>query len=390
MNKLYNILFLSLLLPAFILNINAQEQKLNTADIFAKVSNSVVKVYAYDFNGIPNSQGSGVVIGKGKIITNYHVFDGNEKLEIQHFGKSYSDIRILFADPNIDLLILQVNDCNLTPIQISKTDDDVYIGAKVYAIGSPREFENTITDGIISGIRNYTDTSNYSIQITAGITHGSSGGAVVNEFGDLIGISTYVYEYTNINLNFAVPIYLVKDDSSWCQSNDETCLESLEKSCKAYNLVTVAVKKIELFYNFAIDNEISDAIKMVRESFESNFFQSRSREVIYKILKKFKLKENHFEEIKNLKKYFGVGFEDLLNGLKQAELKENYFQAYHDIIDAVNIEKDNSHYYYFLAMAYALNGKINSAFKFMLKASILGDKDANEWLQGKNIQYRFY
>lgn len=102
------------------------------------------------------------------------------------------------------------------------------------------------------------------------------------------------------------------------------------------------------------------------------------------------MKENHFEEIRDLKKYFGVGFEDLLNGLKQAELKENYFQAYHDIIDAVNIEKDNCHYYYFLAMAYALNGKIDSAFKFMLKARYCGDKDAAEWLKRNNIQYRFY
>lgn len=387
-NKVYKILSLSLLLPAFILNINAQEQKLTIAEIFSKVSNSVVKVNAYDFEGNV-SQGSGVVIGKGKIVTNYHVFDGNDKLEIQHFGKTFNDIRVLFADPEVDILVLQVLNCNLPPIQVSKNDDDIYIGAKVYAIGSPEGFENTITDGIISGIRNYPD-SILSIQITAGITHGSSGGAVVNEFGELIGISFFGVETTNINLNFAIPIYIVKDDSSWCQSNDETCLENLEKSCKAYNLVTVAVKKIELFYNFPIENEISDAIKMVKESFELNFFQYRNRKEIYKILKKFKLRENHFEEIRNLKKYFGEGFEDLLNGLKQAELKENYFQAYHDIIDAVNIEKDNCHYYYFLAMAYALNGKIDSAFKFMLKARSLGDNDANEWLERKNIQFRFY
>ena len=392
MTKINKTILYLIFLTIIRVDINSQEQKLTVAEIFKKVSNSVVKVFAYDFDGIPTSQGSGVVIGEGKIITNYHVFDGNDKLEIQHFSESYSNIRIIYAnpDPEIDILVLSVLDCNLPPIQISKTDDDVYIGAKVYTIGSPKRFENTITDGIISGIRSYTDTSNYSIQITAGITHGSSGGAVVNESGELIGISTFAYEYTNINLNFALPIYLVNDDSKWCKPNDENCLENLEKSCKAYNLTTVALKKLELFYEFPIENNISQVINMVKESFELKSYQYRNQDVIFKILKKFKLNEKHFEEIKELGKYFGEGFEKLLNGLKQAELKKNYFQAYHDLIDAVSKEKDNRHYYYFLAMAYAMNGKIDSAFKFMRKASFLGDKDANEWLLRKNIQLQFY
>jgi len=332
MTKINKTILYLIFFTLFRVDVNAQEQKLSVAEIFKKVSNSVVKVLAYDFDGITITQGSGVVIGEGKIITNYHVFDGNEKLEIQHFDKSFSDIRILFADPCTDLLILQVNDCNLPPIQISKTDEDVYIGAKVYAIGSPEGFENTITDGIISGIRSYTDTRNYSIQITAGITHGSSGGAVVNEYGELIGISTFIYEFTNINLNFALPIYFVNDASKWCQLNDETCLENLEKSCKAYNLTTVALKTLELFYEYPIENNISQVINMVKESFELKSYQSRNQDVIFTILKKFNLNEKHFEEIKGLEKYFGEGFESLLNGLKQAELKKNYFQAYHDLI----------------------------------------------------------
>ncbi len=76
----------------------------------------------------------------------------------------------------------------------------------------------------------------YWIQVTAGITHGSSGGAVVNEYGKLIGISTLGVEATNINLNFAVPIYLLKGFNGWCAIDDNICLEKLEKFCLAYNI----------------------------------------------------------------------------------------------------------------------------------------------------------
>lgn len=64
------------------------------------------------------------------------------------------------------------------------------IGQRVYAVGSPLGFENTISEGIISGLRSYEESGKDFIQITASISPGSSGGAVVNDKGELIGIST--------------------------------------------------------------------------------------------------------------------------------------------------------------------------------------------------------
>ena len=87
---------------------NAQERDLNIAQIFNKVSKSVVKVYAIDFLGIESSQGSGVVIDNGIVVTNYHVFDGNEKLEIEHFGERYTNIKILFADYDEGYVIIEL------------------------------------------------------------------------------------------------------------------------------------------------------------------------------------------------------------------------------------------------------------------------------------------
>jgi len=79
------------------------------------------------------------------------------------------------------------------------------VGQKVYAIGSPLGFENSMSEGIISGLRNYDEMERNLIQITASISPGSSGGAVVNDKGELIGISTLSAKEGQ-NLNFAIPI----------------------------------------------------------------------------------------------------------------------------------------------------------------------------------------
>jgi len=79
------------------------------------------------------------------------------------------------------------------------------VGQRIYAIGSPKGFENSISEGIISGLRSYNELRKNYIQITASISPGSSGGAVVNNKGELIGISTLTVK-DGQNLNFAIPI----------------------------------------------------------------------------------------------------------------------------------------------------------------------------------------
>ena len=83
--------------------------------------------------------------------------------------------------------------------------DLIKVGQKIYAIGSPLGFENTMTEGLVSGLRyNKEEDKNY-IQISAAISHGSSGGAVVNSNGELIGISSATIAKGQ-NLNFAIPV----------------------------------------------------------------------------------------------------------------------------------------------------------------------------------------
>lgn len=170
--------------------------------IFESVNNSVVVVVSYDKDTNEN-QGSGVVINnRGYIVTNYHVCEDAVKIEVKHYNTIISNVDIIFKDEKRDILVLKVNDDDLKPIKIGSCKI-LKPGQRVYAIGSPEGYENSMSDGIISGFRNDENQSSV-IQMTTPITDGSSGGAVVNSRGELIGLS--VSGQHDGNLYFAIPI----------------------------------------------------------------------------------------------------------------------------------------------------------------------------------------
>ncbi|MFC2103370.1 S1C family serine protease [Bacteroidota bacterium] len=174
--------FLITLIATFILIRCTSDNKESEAErIFKKVSNTVVVIHSYDSNNELSSQGSGVVINdKGYVVTNYHVLVGNDRLEIIHNKEIVPYVDIIGIDVEKDILILKIEEKKFPPIKIgdSKT---LTIGQRVYAIGSPLGFENSISEGIVSGLRSYDETGRNFIQITASISPGSSGGAVIND-----------------------------------------------------------------------------------------------------------------------------------------------------------------------------------------------------------------
>jgi len=164
----------------------------------------VVVILSYDFDGKLSKQGSGVVISDmGWVVTNYHVFAECEKVEIRHNDKLISYTDIIGVDIEKDILILKIEENTFPSIPITPSEN-LKVGQRVYAIGSPLGMENSLSEGLISGLRNVTKKNKDHIQITAGISPGSSGGAVVNSKGELIGISTSSLEGGQ-NLNFAIP-----------------------------------------------------------------------------------------------------------------------------------------------------------------------------------------
>lgn len=176
--------------------------------IFEAVNNSVVVVISYDKDTNEN-QGSGVVINNmGYIVTNYHVCDDAVKIEVKHYNTVLTGVDVIFKDADRDIMILKVSDEELKPIKIG-TVKNVKPGQRVYAIGSPEGYENSISDGIVSGFR-LDDNNMNLIQMTTPITDGSSGGAVVNARGELIGLS--VSGQHDGNLYFAIPVDEIIND----------------------------------------------------------------------------------------------------------------------------------------------------------------------------------
>ena len=109
-------------------------------------------------------------------------------------------------DEENDVAIMEVNAPNRKPLSLAN-DNSPEIGADVYAVGSPEGLEGTFSKGNISGLRRVGNSDR--LQITAPISHGSSGGPVLNAFGEVIGVSVSMLE-SGQNLNFAVPVKYIR------------------------------------------------------------------------------------------------------------------------------------------------------------------------------------
>ncbi len=191
-----------LLLFTSITSIVYSQNELPAEKIYEIVNNSVVVVLAYDKLG-NQYQGSGIVISnEGYIVTNYHVCKDADRFEINHYKKEFKNIEILKQDPDKDIIILKVKDITLPPIATGYSSL-LKPGQRLYAIGSPEGYENSISEGIVSGVRN-DPNGNALIQMTTPITDGSSGGAVVNSKGELIGMS--ISGQHEGSIYFAVPV----------------------------------------------------------------------------------------------------------------------------------------------------------------------------------------
>ena len=163
------------------------------------------------------SLGSGVIVDakKGYIITNNHVIDKADEIDVTlSDGRSFK-AKLIGTDPETDIAIIQIKASKLTALKISNSDK-LRVGDFAVAIGNPFGLGQTVTSGIVSalgrsglGIEGYEDF----IQTDASINPGNSGGALVNLRGDLIGINTAIFSRSggNIGIGFAIPINMAKD-----------------------------------------------------------------------------------------------------------------------------------------------------------------------------------
>jgi len=156
--------------------------------------------------------GSGFIVdAEGHIITNFHIVQDatNVSAKMIERNQYFTNIKVIKTDPQKDIALLKINNANDLPVVVLGDSNRLSVGERVVAIGNPQGLENTISDGLVSGIR---ETGGIKlIQISVPVTHGSSGGPLFNMQGEVVGIITAGIEESG-NLNFAVPINYVKDE----------------------------------------------------------------------------------------------------------------------------------------------------------------------------------
>ena len=205
--------------PAF----DTEEQQ-NIA-VYKRALPSVVNItstaVAFDFfyGAVPQQgQGSGFILNKdGLILTNNHVIDNAQRIEVTLHDKHKYKAQLVGADKGHDLALLKIDAPNLVPATLAESSTDLVVGQRVYAIGNPFGLNGTMTRGIISAIRSIRGPEGNpiedAIQTDASVNPGNSGGPLLNSHGEVIGITTMIASNgadQSSGIGFAIPINTAK------------------------------------------------------------------------------------------------------------------------------------------------------------------------------------
>ena len=196
---------LLLIVLAFV-SVNKTFAQENLPDVVRRVKPAVVAIATYDANGDALMTGSGFFIRPGQVVTNLHVIRGAQRSEIRTLdgkGRVYPVAGIVAIDQEGDLAILSVN----MPLERARSSEVASAlpdeGEKIFVIGNPLKLEGSVSDGIVSAVREVPSIGKI-IQITAPISHGNSGSPVFNMKGQIVGVVTVkVTNGQNINLAIA-------------------------------------------------------------------------------------------------------------------------------------------------------------------------------------------
>ena len=194
----------------------------NNQEIYRALSPGVVNItsttYVRDFFAVYPQQGNGsgsIIDKEGHILTNYHVVQGAQKLDVTLANNQTYKATPVGADPDNDLALIKINAPGeaLTTVPLG-TSKDVFVGQKVLAIGNPFGLDRTLTTGIISGLARPLRSESTDrliegvIQTDASINPGNSGGPLLDSRGRMIGINTMIYSPSggSVGIGFAVPV----------------------------------------------------------------------------------------------------------------------------------------------------------------------------------------
>ena len=238
-------------------------KSLEPSEIAKLYGPAVVYIETYNSSGQLLGSGSGFIASSdGKIVTNYHVIDGSAQAKIfLEDGSSYNVDYVTGYDIGRDVAVLKINATNLLKVRLG-TSDLISTGQRVVAIGSPFGLSNTISEGLISNKNRYINDYNH-IQTSAAVSPGSSGGALFNQYGEVIGVITWGV-IDGQNLNFAIPINEVK---AYINSGDRITLTEL-----LVRNDPIATEAVE-FYETERNSDISFADIVKNNFYGQNVYQ---------------------------------------------------------------------------------------------------------------------
>jgi len=167
---------------------NNVQQSVSPEDLYSQNKSSVVTILTFDRNKAPLEQGSGFVVGKNRIATNYHVIKGSASASIVFDDGTMMPVDLLVVgSPQKDLAIIEAATGNRRPLNLGD-ERSLKVGTNIYAIGAPQGLSSSLSNGLVSGFRE--DEGQFLIQVTASISPGSSGGPVFDAQGRVVGITT--------------------------------------------------------------------------------------------------------------------------------------------------------------------------------------------------------
>jgi len=187
------------------------------------VANILTKATEYDFfmDPVPvEGAGSGFVIdGRGYILTNFHVVEGAQSIEVVLGDQTRYPAKFIGADQRNDVALVKIEPKGKNLVALPLGDSgSLQVGQKVLAIGNPFGFQSTLTTGVVSALGRTVQTSqttfiDEAIQTDAAINRGNSGGPLINSHGEVIGINSAIYtpSGTTAGIGFAIPINTAKN-----------------------------------------------------------------------------------------------------------------------------------------------------------------------------------
>jgi len=378
-----------------------EETTENLPSIIKRIKPSVVIIFAYNDKGEFLKLGSGFFISQsGDIITNYHVLQGASSAEVKTSnGKTYPITYIIAKDEQNDIIRLSVDIPSqyVYPLSLSTTIPEVGEGIIVY--DSPLGLEKTVSDGIISAIREVPGYGKL-IQITAPISPGSSGSPILNMNGEVIGIATFQF-IEGQNLNFAIPSerianlnlkkeispYLKKYKKSEEKKDSDYAYEAYDKALyfidkrdyeKALSYLEIAIKTdllslkewvyFEIGYCYEELKSYTEAIEAYKQAIR---IDPDHADTYYNLGNVYFALDNHYKALEVYKQVIRIA-PDYVNAHYNLGVTYGELGFYKDEIEAykqvIRIASDYIQAYNNMGVAYGKLGKYIKAIEFFKQA----------------------